>query len=331
MSSDIQGVGSFTDEIRQQINQNFAQAGFGFPVGNIIFLDPFTGSDTYTGTTPARAFKTIGAAYNAGREGKNDIIALISNGLTTSTARVDAAFTWSKNALHLVGVSSGVNISPRARIAPVAGATAYANFFTVSGSGCIFSGIQWFHGFDTGTTGAICMTVTGGRNMFYRCHIAGMGDTASAQSSTSRSLKISGTGENQFVQCTIGLDTVTSNTSNAQIEFASGTPRNVFTDCIIPRMTSSATTLFIITSASASMDRFQLFTRCLFLNAIKSTSTAMTAACTLAASSGGMLFLKDSTVVGATDWGESATTFGQIYIDGAAPTGNTSGLGVVTA
>lgn len=327
----ITQAGAFTDQIRQQINQNFSQVGFGFPVGNIIYLDPFTGSDLNQGTTPTTAFLTLPAAYAVGREGKNDVIALISNGLNTSSARVNAAFTWSKNALHLIGVSSGVSISPRARIAPTSGATAYANFFTVSGSGCLFAGIQWFHGFDTGTTSAICMTVTGGRNLFYRCHIAGMGDTASAQSSTSRSLKISGTGENQFVQCTIGLDTVTSNTTNAQIEFASGTPRNVFTDCIIPRMTSSAGTLFIVGAAAACMDRFQLFTRCLFINAIKSSSTAMTAGVTLAASTGGMILLKDSTIVGATDWGSDSTTFGQMYIDGGPPNTSTSGIALVTS
>jgi hypothetical protein len=325
----ITQYGSFTKAIADQINQNISAAGIGFLNGNVILLDPFKGSDNNDGITAP--VHTLGRAYGIGREGKNDVIALISNGVTTSTARVSSTFTWAKNALHLVGVSSGVNISNRSRIAPTAAATAYANFFVVSGSGCQFNNIQFFHGFDTGTTSAIAMKVTGGRNMFANCHIAGMGDTASAQSSASRSLVISGTGENMFVNTWIGLDTVSSNTTNAQIEFLAGTPRNQFIDCKVLRYTSSAGSLFIVGAAAACMDREQLFERTLFLNAIKSGSTTLTAGITLAASTGGMILLKDSTILGATDWCSDATTFGQVYIDGAAPTTTTSGIAVVTS
>lgn len=323
----ITQYGAFSKLVADQINANFAQA-LGITTGNVIYLDPFAGLDSNDGTSPQSAVATLATAYNMLREGKNDVVALISNGLTTSTARLSSGFTWSKNAAHMIGISSGVNISNRSRIAPTAAITAFANFFTVSGSGCRFSNIQFFHGFDTGTTAAICMTVTGSRNMFADCHIAGMGDTASAQSSTSRSLKISSGGENMFVRTTIGLDTVSSNTTNAQIEFASGAARNQFIDCVVPRYTSSAGSLFIVGSGAACMDRFQLFERCLFINAIKSGSTGLTAATTLAASAGGMIFLKDSSLVGATDWGSDATTFAQMYIDGGPPNTSTSGLAV---
>lgn len=326
MQSIVQ-VGAFTKALADQLNQNFSQA-LGITTGNIVYLDPFGGLDSNSGEAPTAAVTTLATAYDKLREGKNDVVALISNGLTTSTARLSSGFTWSKNAAHIVGVSSGVNISNRSRIAPTAAATAFANFFTVSGSGCRFQNVQWFHGFDTGTTSAIAMAVTGGRNMFANCHIAGMGDTASAQSAGSRSLKISGTGENMFVDTTIGLDTISSNTSNAAIEFAGGAPRNQFIGCLLPRMTSSATTVFIVVSAAAGSDRFQYFRDCSFINAIKSTSTAMTGAALLAASMGGMLVFKDCTIVGCTKVGADATSLAQIYVDGAAPTAATSGLAV---
>lgn len=325
-------VGSFTGSSRDLINANF-QALFNltFTPGNVIWLAPASGTalDSNDGSTPAKAKATLSGAYAAAVDGNNDVIALISDGTTASTARVNAAFTWAKNATHLVGISSGVNISNRSRIAPTGSTTAFANFFTVSGSGCQFNNIQWFHGFDTGTTSAICLTVTGGRNLFVNCHIAGMGDAASAQNSGSRSLKISGsTGENGFVNCAIGIDTVTRTTSNASVEFASATPRNQFIGCVFPFMTSNAGVLGITAAASGSMDRFQYFKDCLFTNAIGSTSTAMTALTTLGASTGGLLVLKSCTAVGITDLFSDATTAGQMRIDGGAPTANATGLAV---
>lgn len=313
----ITQYGSFTKQIADQINQNFNAAGIGFVGGNVILLDPFHGLDTNDGLNAP--VQTLGRAYGIGREGKNDVIALISNGLTTSSARLSSGFTWAKNALHLVGVSCGVNISNRSRIAPLAATTAFANFFTVSGSGCLFQNIEWFQGFDTGTTAAICLTVTGGRNMFSNCHIAGMGDTASAQSSTSRDLKISGTGENMFVNTTVGLDTVSSNTTNANFELAGATARNQFVKCTFLRYTSSAGTLIGVVSAASGIDRTTTFDACKFINAIKSGSTTMSAAFTLAASAGGM-FVMDPLcqLVGISAFGTDATSLALVLVGGAA-------------
>jgi hypothetical protein len=322
--------GAFTPQdgayVQQLINESAASS-----TGSVFYLDPANGNDTNTGLSPTSAFQSLAQAYAALTSGKNDTIFLIGDGSTAATARVNAAFTWAKSATRLIGVSSGVNISNRSRIAPTGTTTAFANFFTVSGSGCLFANIQWFHGFDTGTTAAICMTVTGGRNLFLNCHIAGMGDAASAQSATSRNLKISGTGENEFVDCTIGIDTVTRTVANASVEFASACPRNQFHNCLFPIYTSSATTLGIIVAAAAGSDRFQLFKSCIWMNAVGSGSTTMTGLATLAASIGGILILKDCTCVGFTDLFTDTTTRDQLRIDGAAPTSTTTGLAITPA
>ncbi len=319
--------GAVDASLRAQINAVVGRA-IGVTTGKIFYLDPLRGYDGNTGLEPTKAFKTLAAGYTALRTGWNDVLVLIGDGGTTATARLSAGFTWAKSAAHLIGVASGVNISNRARIAPTSGVTAFANFFTVSGSGCLFDNVQWFHGFDTGTSAQICMTVSGGRNYFRNCHLAGMGDQTSADSATSRSLKISTTGENQFDRCTIGLDTVTRGAANASVEFSGGCPRNVFRDCLFPFMCDAATPLGIIVSAAAGSDRFQLFDRCSFINAIGSTSTTMTALATLAASIGGLHLFKDCTLVGITDFGSDATTLAQQYVDGAAPTAATSGIAV---
>jgi hypothetical protein len=155
-----------------------------------------------------------------------------------------------------------------------------------------------------------------------------MGDNESAQSATSRTLKISTTGENMFVNCVIGVDTITRTAANASVEFSGGCPRNQFIDCLFPIMTSSATTLGIIVSAAAGSDRFQYFRDCAFINAVNSTSTVMSGLATLAASMGGMLFMKDCSLVGITEFGTDATSRGQVVIDGGTVTAATSGVGV---
>src|SRR3989304_3346388 len=144
----IVGEGSFDATVRAQVNANF-QAAAGLSVGNVYYLDPFAGYDGNTGLYPSQAFKNLATGYDALREGKNDVLVLIQNGLATASARLSSAFTWSKNAAHLMGASSGVNISNRSRIAPTAAVSAFANFFAVSGSGCLFQKIQWFPGLET--------------------------------------------------------------------------------------------------------------------------------------------------------------------------------------
>ena len=322
--------GAFDSDIRSQVNANFQQAA-GISSGNLYFLDPLNGADLNSGLYPSQAVKTLAAGYALLVEGHNDVLVLIGNGLTTASARLSVSFTWSKNAAHLVGVCAPGYISNRARIAPTAGATAYTPMFTLSGSGCFLSNVQWFHGFGTGTTSQIGLVVSGGRNVFDHCAIDGIGDAASAASAGSRSLKISTTGENYFRKCSIGLDTVSRGAANASLEFSGGCPRNVFEECLFPLWASASTPLGIIVSAAAGSDRFQYFNRCVFINAIKSTGTIMSGLATLAASMGGMLVFKDCTLVGVSSFGTDSTSLGQIYVDGAVPTGATTGVAVNAA
>lgn len=301
-----------------------------YGIGKRFFCDPANGNDLQDGLSPATAVQTLAAAYALCTAGKNDIVYLIGDGATTATARVDAAFTWAKNATHLVGVCSPVLFSQRARIAPTPTATAFANFFTVSANGCVFQNIQWFHGFNTGTTLAIAVTVTGSRNYFKNCHIAGMGDAASAQNTGSRSLKIGsgGSGENVFEDCVIGIDTITRTVANASLELAGATPRNTFRRCYFPFMTSNAGVLGILGTGAGCIDRTNFFEDCMFVNAIKSTSTQMTVLASLtSASPGGLLYFKGCAMIGATKFGDT-NALANSYLDMAAPSAAAGGLGV---
>lgn len=321
-------------------------AGAPLFTGKWIFVDPANGSDGYAGTAE-KPYATIYQAYAKGRDGKNDVIVLVGDGTTAGTARMSVALaqtidstattgtvTWAKDALHLIGMTAPTGVSNRARFAPPTGTYTAATFgnsgnmFNVTATGCYFANFSLFNGFSTGATAQIAWKEAGGRNYYQNIHFGGMGDQESADDAGSRTIKITGEGENTFVACTVGLDTVTRGAANASVEFASGTTRNKFIECDFPFQTDAATPLGIIVSAAAGSDRWEKFERCSFINNIKSTSTTMSALSTLAASIGGLHLYKDCTMVGITEWGTDATSRGQIYVDGAAPTAGTSGIAV---
>lgn len=312
--------------------------------GNYYFVDPVNGADGNEGSADY-PLATLYAAINRAVSGNNDVIVLMSNGAASGTARLSLALAqaidstatsgtlnWNKDATHLIGMTAPTRIGQRARIAPPTGvytaATFGANtFINVTGAGCFFANIDIFVGFSTGSASMIGVIEAGGRNAYQNVNIQGLGDAASAGGSAARTLKITSQ-ENTFTDCVLGLDTVARSAANATVEFASGTARNSFIGCTFPFQTSAATPLGIIASGASSIDRFQLFQQCTFINNVQSTSTTMNGLATLPASAGGLLLIKDSTMVGITEFGTDATTRGQIYIDGASVVAATSGIAV---
>lgn len=325
--------------------------GLPLTTGNIFFADYANGSDGNPGTG-AQPFQTVYRAYAACRSGYNDCVVVVGNGAASGSQRLSLAIavaaaavtgasvpttgtlTWAKNACHLIGMAAPTANGQRARFAPPTGTYTMAtfnsgNFIVVSATGCIFSNIAVFPGFSTGGLNCIGWTDSGGRNYYNNCALGGAADADSAVDTGSRSLLLTGTtGENTFVGCTFGLDTVTRTVANATVQFAAGSPRNTFLDCNFPFQTSSADVIGILSAAAAAMDRWQKFNNCTFVNNVGSTSTAMTGLATIAASSGGILLMKNCTMVGVGEWGTDATSRGQIYVDGAAPTAATSGIAV---
>jgi hypothetical protein len=326
----ITGGGTFTSGNIKALNANFSQLFAGFTPGNIIYCYPGASALGTQDGSVDHPYTDLPTAYSKTRSGKNDVVLLVGNGAAGGSARLTAGLTWSNDATHLIGVCSPTLISQRARIAPTSSVAAFTPFFTVSGNGCLFANISWFMGFTTGTTNQIGMVLSGSRNVFQNCQIAGLAEAASAADAGSRTLKIggSGAGENLFLNCTIGVDTVTRSAANATIEFIGDAVRNVFRGCIFPFMTSAATPLGFIGSNAACIDRFNSFEDCSFINAVQSTSTTMSGLGTLAASAGGLLLFKNPTLVGITEFGTDATTRGQCYVDGGAPTAGTTGIAV---
>lgn len=320
-------VGAFTNLTIAAINQALAQAGLAATTGNVYYCDPVNGLDTNDGQTPQSAqlsgghgpVQTLGAGYNLLRNGFNDVLVLIGNGQSTGSARLSQAFVWSKNAAHLIGVCAPSAVSQRARIAPFTGAAqaAFANFFTVSGNGCLFSNLSWFHGFNVGVAASICMTITGSRNAFLNCDFEGMGDAVSAADNGSRDILFkAGGAENYFGHCNVGLDTVVRTGTNSSIEWQGNScQRNLFEDCTFLIDSGDGDGFIFYTAAAAAADRFQLFRRCVFINAIQSGATAVATLASLAANMGGMIVMFDCMCVGFTKLGTAAAV-AQMYVYG---------------
>ena len=297
----------------------------GMPLYGISGLPPFTGnfffvnesgSDGNTGG-PQDPLKTLTQALAFCTDGNNDVVFL------TGTVHVTATVNWSKSKTHLIGLAPELSSQARARISQT-GSTVFTPLVNVTATECIFKNIGTFHGFANAST-QICWTDAGGRNQYQNCAFLGMGDATAAAQAGSRSLLVTGTtGENTFTQCTIGLDTVVRATAvNASLELAGHSPRNVFRQCLFVSDVSLATDLHVLVG-SGGIDRYALFQGCTFMNSTDSGATAMNVAFTVNASAGGSVLLQDCTSHGATVY---ATT-GPIYVGGAVPTGNTSGLAV---
>lgn len=300
-----------------------------FTTGKSVFVKPSSGSDAASGRKPGEAVKTLAHALAKVTANANDVVYLVSESNTASgtTDYQSATLAWNKDGSHIVGLSSGGGIGSRARIAQLSTATSVAPLVTWSANNSSMRSVHVFHGVDNAASIG-CFNVTGDRNYFYRCHFAGIGHNTQ-DAAGNYSLRVSGD-ENVFEECIIGLDTIARGTAaNSEILFASQATRCVFKNCIIPTFAEAASHQFV-TAGAGSLDRWVIFDGCTFVNAIQSTATQMDEALDLSASAGGMILLKNCTLIGATDW-EAATVSGIAYIDGGAPTAATSGLAVAVA
>jgi hypothetical protein len=298
-------------------------AGAPFAPGNgkVFYVDGANGSDNYGGTTPQTAFKTLDVAYGACAGDMNEIIyALGSAGTSINFSSAitsgSTGLVWSKNSTHLIGLGVPTAVGQRAHISNGASTKLYTPLITVSGRGNLFQNVELFNGGNHATQAAVCLLVTGDNNAFVNCQISGGGHTTSATNSAMRSLVVgSATGpvqadENFFYHCYIGLDTVSRNTTSAEIEFVA-TAQNArcsFEACTFTTYSSSATTLLVKVGAT-SIDRHLVFKDCLFLNPSTFSGGAITSqALACDANPGGIVMLHNCLSAGAASFTKFQTT-----------------------
>lgn len=323
----ITGGGAFTRQNIEQINDNFARLFALVTPGNIIYCNhAATGGGPQDGSEDA-PYTSLVTAYSKTRTGKNDIVFLVGDGGTGASARITTTLSLDRNAAHIFGIAAPSN-NTRARITTLSGATAFASFVSVTGTGSMFSNFSLFN--DNAIAAQITWTDAGGRNSYQNVNFGGLADSTSAADADSRILKLGGSGasgENLFVDCTFGLDTVARSAANASIEFAGSSKRNEFRDCKFVARCTASTPLFMTSSGTNPLETYQLFINPVFWNQqANGSGTTLAAVATLAASGNGNVVLRRPSRFNVTDWGTNATSLAQIYVDGPA-TGATDDIG----
>lgn len=288
------------------------------PDSQCFFVDPANGNNANDGLTPQTAVASVATAYAKTVSGKNDIVFFIA-GATGDT--LTTALTWSNSYTHLIGLSAPLpGVGQRCRI--TGGATTdLTSVITVSGSGCLFANLQIANWADADADSG-ALVVSGERNVFLNCFIAGMGHATPAARAGSYSLSLTGS-ENFFERCTIGLDTITRAAANAELVVSGSASRNRFWDCDFQSQSDTAGHAAV---KITGMDRYIEFKDCLFRNFSENWATALTDAFLINVATTHYVILRGACqFVGFTGVGDTVT---RIYGAGPAPN---SGMFLSTA
>jgi len=278
------------------------------PNSKAFFVDPVNGSASNDGLSPQTAFASVATAYAETVDGANDVIFFIG-GPTADT--LTTALTWSNSYTHLIGLSVPLpGEGQRCRVIGGA-ATDITPVITVSGSGCLFANLKIANETDA-NAGTGALVVSGDRNAFINCMIAGMLHATPGAHASGYSLTLSGS-ENFFERCTIGADTITRASTNAEILHTGG-ERNRFWDCEIISQSDTAGHFAVKVSA---LDRKLEFKDCLFYNFSVNWAQAITDAFNITENTTHYIVLRGACqFVGYTGIADTVT---HIYGAGAAP------------
>ena len=263
-------------------------------VGNIFYVDPTNGSDSASGRDIDKPLKTAAQGLSLMTADQDDVLVIAGEGATGRTAEA-AIIDWNKRRTHIIGNGPARRINPRNGIGVAASAS---SGFTISANNCSFTNMSFAAFSDTD----VCVEVTAEYTTFNNVHFQGIGHATPAGETGARSLLLTAAEENEFNNCTIGLDTVTRTVANASLELTGSCPRNTFRGCLFPAYVSAATALFVKADTGNCTERFLIFEDCLFNNADTGSSTTMTVAMDLSTTGNGTVFLKDSYGKGFTDW-----------------------------
>ena len=261
--------------------------------GKNWFVNPSIGSDVNSGKDTLHPLATLTKALSLATANQNDTIYLLagSNTAATTSDVQSATLTWNKDLVHLVGVCAPTAVSQRARISQVL-ATAISPMVDVTANGCMFRNVQIVQE-SSSASSLINLRVTGTRNVFENCHIAGIVNvTQSAAGSCS--LKIDGGAENVFNHCVIGVDTIARDADATEILFDTAATRNLFEDCFITSYISAAGFASVTVADSTGIDRWQIFKNCLFTTDSTNQATTQTQVCSIPAIVQGKIVLMNS-------------------------------------
>lgn len=313
------GLGGSNPDLR--IYPQHLAGVLGLPyVGNVIYVDPNSGSDANnSGNSQDDALATVRTAEDLTVAGQNDVVLVTPTATSGRTTETDV-ITWDKDYTHLIGVAAPVHINTRAGMSMAAG-DAGESQLDISADGCIFANLTLAAFNDTDEL----VEVTGSRNRFDNVHFAGLGNAMAADTAAGSCLHITGGQENLFTNCTLGLDTVTRGAANFTLELESAASRNKFVSCRF-QMHADATSPFHVKLEGANaIDRWVEFENCLFDTFWTNEGDKITAVFdTSEQTATNRIYLTGHTSMnGADDW--EASDSGTIWITRHTATANVVG------
>lgn len=293
-------------------------------VGNVFYVDPTAGSDTGNGGNSAdNAYATIAKALDRMSADNDDVVIIAGTGSTGRTAET-AVIDWNKRRTHIVGNGAPRRINSRNGIASNFSGGSTTPVFKVSANNCSFSNISIADFNDND----ILVEVTSDYNTFTNVHFQGIGHATPAAEAGARSLLLTGAEENEFINCTIGLDTVTRAAANASLELTGSCARNKFMSCDFPMFTSDAGAFWVKADTGNAFERFLKFENCFFNNAVQGSSTTITVGMDLSTTGNGTVYFVNSRWHGATDLTNTVTN---LYNDSPVFDTNDQGVMIVHA
>jgi hypothetical protein len=290
--------------------------------GKCVFVDPTNGSDANSGTSADSAFKTLTAGEDALVANQNDVLYYMAG---STAINLSATLTWDKAYTHLVGISAPTAFANRARIfhnanfSPVVNVTAsgcsFRNFYISTGRGDAGNLIGWQD--------------TGARNYYEGVHFHGIANDTEGDQATASCLKLDGAADTTFRNCVIGTYSANRSTTNAELLLDSNAGPLLFEDCTFIACTDNAGHVFVKLFDTTSACKGIMFKRCVFDNYSNNDTIAMTSAFSIPASHQTVhILLQQCTSIKVADW--DASDRAKLWIDGASPTANASGLALNT-
>jgi hypothetical protein len=290
--------------------------------GKAFFLDCVNGNDSYDGSSPEKAFKTIAVAYAALTENKNEVLYVMGG---ATSIQVTAAFTWAKSYTHMVGVSAGGPYG-RSRFGHT-GTGHVVTLFTITANGCIFKNIHWQMGNGHAENlNCVLLSATTNYCYFENCHFdAPLNATEGAaaycclyMTALSRS--------NSFKGCWFGDWTAApSSTDGTLINFLGTNAGTQFEDCVFLINTTQATMVAITAAVDiggGNAPGYLWFRNCDFIAGATGVNAAFTAPTT------GKIVISKCRGFGVAEWCADASANVMIACGPAEEANGQGGIGV---
>ncbi len=294
--------------------------------GDAWYVDPTNGSDSDVGTSPDHAFATVQEAIDAATTNNNDVIFLTAYAVHPVTAMLNIT----KNRLHFVGcdVRSGFGMGARTRVQM--GVTTAATDISVmqnTGVGNTFTGIK-FDSYNTKAESLYGIAEGGEYSIYNRCEFY-----KSTDLDESGAAEILNNGDSaQWLNCVIGSsanivadDKIRANMLLTATLSGKKCRDNIIDNCVFLTKAGGTEHVDIYGANATDVERMFYVKDTLFYNNPLSAATPAHAVGFGAAQTEGCVILKNCTSVDHTVMKQAAMA---IYVDGAVPTHNTSGVAV---